>query len=1062
MTKRTALPLLVLPCLAATCFAAEKADVPRGNWENPLVNAENRLPARAYSMPLASEKDALTDALEPKTPYKMSLNGDWKFRWCGSPAQRVANFFEEDFDDSKWNTIDVPSCVELRGYGSPDYTNVNYPHAKKPPFIRDRQFGTDDYNPVSAYRRTFVVPSAWKGRRVVLRFDGVYSAYWVWVNGRKAGYAEDSKLPSEFDVTPFLREGSNLLCVETYRWCDGSYLEDQDMFRFGGIFRDVTLFAKPQKAIDDFAVKQKFSADYASCEVSVEAPEGCTAKLFDAAFGLVGEFAPGKPLTVSPARLWSAEDPYLYTLVLSNGEDVRSCKVGLKEVKVAGNKLLVNGRPVKFKGVNRHEVSLENGRTISEEEMLADVLLFKRHNINTVRTSHYPDHHAFYDLCDKYGVYVVAEANVEAHEMGYGKEGLGLQPEWKQSIVERNERHVRNYRNHPSICLWSLGNETGPGPNFIAARDAVRALDPRPIHYERQNRDMDVDSTMYPTVEWLYNRGKQGEKPAQEIKPDEDWTGSHTRHSDGKAFFMCEYAHAMGNAIGNFQEYWDAFYSSDSLAGGCIWDWVDQTVVKKTDLFDKKGKRISHLAYGGDGDMSPNDGPFCCNGVIRADRQVTPKLIEVAHVHRNLVVEKFDPATGKATLWNRFGFTPANAYAGQWELVADGKVQKKGWFAVPAVAPLSRGELKLPVTAADCPKGAECFLNLAFTLKQDELWAKKGHAVAREQLVLQKPASEDGARFVARGAAGTLSVNEEDKTVTVKGKRIQAKFCRRSGTLCELEIDDVDVLEDEQGVVAGPQLTIARAFTDNDVWLRDGQHWSGPNVVGFYASGMSQLRYHADPLVVEAAEDGASVTVKSVVTVTGAKSGGFTHEADYVVRGDGTIEIKNKVTPFGRLPQLPRLGLTWRLDDDLEQMAWYGRGPRENYADRKTGSFVGEWKSTVSAQYEPYVRPQECGGKADVRWVAFTDKKGRGVKFAGDRPFFAQALHYTWEDLEFARHRAGQQRIFKPLVPREETIFNFDVLQLGLGGASCGPRPMAKYTPETKVETWTTWVAPAK
>ena len=1039
-----------MKALGLLLTGAALAAVAAENWENPLVNSENRLPARAYSMPLAKAADALTDALEPKTPYRISLNGDWRFRWCGCPAQRTVDFWKPDFDDSAWDVIDVPSCVELRGFGSPNYTNVGYPHAKKPPFIRDRQSGKDDFNPVSSYRRTFAVPEAWKGRRIVLRFDGVYSAYYLWINGRKVGYAEDSKLPSEFDVTPFLQPGANLVCVESYRWCDGSYLEDQDMFRFGGIFRDVTLFAEPQKAITDFAVKQKFSDGYTRCELSVEAPEGTAAALYDAQFRKVGEFAPGRPLAVEPAHLWSAEDPYLYTLVLENGEDVRSCKVGLKEVKISGNRVLVNGKAIKFKGVNRHEVSLDNGRTLTTEEMLADVLLFKRHNINTVRTSHYPDHHTWYDLCDKYGVYVVAEANVEAHEMGYGKEGLGLQPDWKGAIVERNERHVRNYRNHPSVCIWSLGNETGPGPNFIAARDAVRALDPRPIHYERQNRDMDVDSTMYPTVEWLRARGQQGDRPAKPVMQDEDWTGSHTHHSDGKPFFMCEYAHAMGNALGNFQEYWDAFYSSDSLAGGCIWDWVDQTVWKWTDRIGKDGRRVKYLAYGGDFDVHPNDGPFCCNGVIRADRKVTPKLIEVAHVHRNLVVEGFDPATGKATLWNRFGFTDAAAHAGAWELVVDGRVERRGTFVVPSVPPLSRGALQLPVKQADCAAfaGRECFVNVSFALKADALWAKKGHVVAREQLALAAPESADGRRFAQTAGGGALAVREDDKCVTVKGAKVEAKFCRRSGTLCKLELGGVDVLEDEQGIVAGPQLTCARAFTDNDIWLREQ----------FYDSGLTQLRYHARPLVVEGDK------VRTVVEVTGSKSAGFTHEATWWMDGTcGALCVSNAVTPHGTMPcALPRLGLSLRIAGDLNMAEWYGRGPRENYIDRLTGSFLGVWSCAVDELAEFYVRPQDNGYRSDVRWFSLRGGDDSGVRFSASEPMFVQALRCGWEDLEFARHRRLQQRFRTPVPVRNEICLNLDVRQLGLGGGSCGPQTMDKYIFPVERTSWMLRIEPVR
>ena len=955
----------------------------------------------------------------------------------------------------------------MRGFGSPGYTNVRYPHANKWPFILDRDTNKADYNPVSSYRRTFTVPAGWKGRDVFLRFDGVYSAYYVWVNGQKVGYAEDSKLPSEFNVTKYLKDGENLLAVEVYRWCDGSYLEDQDMFRYSGIYRDVTLFSTPKVRLDDFYVTQTFTSDFRNATLHLkttvrggEAPVSAT--LYDAAFRPVGTFS--DTLEVRDVNLWSAETPYLYTLVMKAGQDVRACRVGFKEVKIVGNAIVYNGKKIKFKGVNRHECSPENGRTVSMEEMLKDITLFKQFNINTVRTCHYPDHHSWYDLCDKYGIYVVAEANVEGHEPGYGKEGLGLHEEWFGTIMERNVNHVTNYRNHPAVTIWSMGNETGHGPGFIKAIAAVKQLDPtRPIHWERGNVDADVDSTMYPSVEWLDERGQIGDnkKAAIDLAEKKQNSDSPTRHSSGKAFFMCEYAHAMGNAIGNFQEYWDVFYKYDSLSGGCIWDWVDQAVWKYTDrVCPKTGKRDRYLAYGGDFDEYPNDGPFCCNGVVDPFRNVSAKLVEVGHVHRNLVVEKYDASTGEATLWNRFGFTKASEFDGAWELLRDGKAVASGAFAVPAVEPLSRGTFKVNLPA-DALKGAgEYFVNFSFNLKGDTLWAKRGYAVARDQLAVKKVAVP-----TAAPAAGVRPVVvENDKTVTVMAKDTKAVFCRRSGTLAELAFDGHVVLKDlAPGVVAGPQLTCERAFTDNDRWIRDGNPWKEERGKGFYSSGLTQLRYHARPLKVLFPNDADCVKVIAAVEVTGGKSAGFSHEAEWTFAADGTLTVKNVVTPHGVMPSaLPRLGTTWKLDKSLEKMSYYGRGPRENYIDRCTGSFLGWWESTVTDQYEPYVRPQDNGYKCDVRSVRFTDDDGFGVEFSGDVPLFVQALHYGMEDLEFARFRAGEKRHRTPLAKRDEVVLNLDIRQLGLGGASCGPKPMAKYIFPIQKETWTITVKPVQ
>lgn len=1063
---------------AVAAFAAGAARGQANDWENTAVNSINREPARAYSMPLAEVEAALNDKLEPDTPFRASLNGNWKFNWCGEPAQRPMDFWKTDFDDGDWYTIDVPSCVEMRGFGSPGYTNIRYPHANKWPKILNRDTDKPDYNPVSSYRRKFTVPAEWAGRETFLRFDGVYSAYYVWVNGKKVGYAEDSKLPSEFRITPYLKAGENLLAVEVYRWCDGSYVEDQDMFRYSGIFRDVTLFSTPATELNDFKVETKFTgAEKAELRVAVKARSldgkggnaTVTGRLYDADFkevaglpavkffvpttgALAGEAA---SMDVAKARKWSAEDPYLYTLVLTltdaqGTRDVRSCKVGFKEVKLAGNSVEFNGKRIKFKGVNRHECSVENGRTVSLEEMTRDILLFKQYNINTVRTSHYPNHHLWYKLCDKYGIYVVAEANVEAHEPGYGKDGLGLHKEWDWTIMERNVRHVENYKNHASVFMWSMGNETGHGPGFVKTIKAVKEMDPtRIVHWERGNNDADVDSTMYPSVEWLQRRGELGDG-----KIDSNGSKEHTK---GKPFFMCEYAHAMGNAIGNFKEYWEAFYSSDSLIGGCIWDWVDQAVWKTTDRTCADGRQERFLAYGGDFDEVPNDGPFCCNGVVDPFRNVTAKLVEVGHVHRNLVVEKYDPATGRATLWNRFGFTGAEAFDGKWELLENGKAVASGAFAVPAVAPLSRGEF---VVKPDWPKakGKEYFINFVFTLREDTIWAKAGHAVASDQL------HAGGAYGIAAaGEAGNApEVQQDEKTVTVEAGGTVAKFCRKTGTLCLLKMNGKTILEDKApGVPAGPVLTCQRAFTDNDRWLRDGNAWGDDRKRGFYASGLTQLRHHARGLKVDFA-DGA-VKVAGSTQVFGAKSGGFRHATEWTFTADGRVTVKNDVKPFGTMPPaLPRLGTSWKLDKSLEKMAYYGRGPRENYVDRCSGSFFGWWESTVTEQFEPYVRPQDNGYKSEVRAVRFTDSAGNGVEFAASEPMFVQALHYGMEDMEGARHRNGEKRFRAPLRKRDEVMLNLDVRQLGLGGASCGPGPMGKYIFKIEPTSWTVTLTPVR
>ena len=1015
------------------------------DWENIDVNSFNRMPAATYAMPLANENAALTDALEFETPWKMSLNGTWKFHWSGDPQRRPFVFESPSYDVSKWETIDVPCCVEMRGYGMPHYIAHGYPHKFAWPKILDKETGRPDYNPVMSYKRKFRLPDAWKGRETILRFEGAGSALYAWINGEKVGYAEDSKLPSEFNITPFLKDGENEIAVQVFRWCDGSYVEDQDMLRFSGLFRDVSLWSRPKAGIADFVVTQKFGEEYKSATVDAAVEtygnaQGVSATLYDAEFKEVATAAPSAStsqlytlhFTLSSPQLWSAEKPYLYTLVLKCGDDVRAKRIGLKEQKIVGEVFYVNGKPVKFKGVNRHETSPENGRTVSCAEMLRDAELMKRYNIDTVRTSHYPNHRLWYDICDKYGIYLVAEANVEAHGAGYDKDGFGPIPAWKQTIVERNERQVRFYRNNPSVTIWSMGNETKHGDNFRAAIAAVKKIDPsRPIHWERGYRDADMDASMYRSVQRL-----------EEI-------GAARDAAKSRPFFHTEYAHAMGNAMGNFQEYWDVTYAHSSLIGGCIWDWKDQAIWAGTGRIDPKtGREERYFAYGGDFYDNPHNGPICQNGVVGPLAEVTPKLIEVGHVHRNLVVTR--KATGEFSLWNRFLFTWADEFEGRWQLVEDGVEVASGRVVPAHVAPLSRGDVTLEGLDAALAKGdgkKERFVNVSFATKHDMPWAKAGWVVARDQIEVGSARS-----LSAQSSRAPLSVSETDNALAVTCGKTVAVFSRKSGLLTQLTMNGVTVLKEvSPGVPAGPHLTCVRAFVDNDKWLKDS----------FLASGLVRLGYHPELLVV------TGDCVKAVINVTGTKGCGFKHECTYRFSPDGSLTLENTVTPYGVMPKaLPRLGLTMRLDPALERIKYYGRGPWENYIDRCTGSFVGLYESTVTEQYVDYVRPQDNGYKSGVRWAEFTDGAGKGVRFEASEPLFMQALHFGWEDIFLARHDGWQKhtlqiRRYAPPVAQRDVILNLDVRQTGLGGASVGPATMEKYRFDpSKPVSWTLKIIP--
>ena len=1005
------------------------------DWENPAVIGRHKESPHATRFSFPDEASARSWREKP-SPYVKSLNGNWRFHWSGRPDARPVDFYQPGYDVSGWATIPVPSNWEMHGYGIPIYTNITYPFPKNPPFIDHA------YNPVGSYRTEFTVPEEWAGRRTFLRFGGVDSAFYLWVNGKMVGYSEDSRTPAEFDVTPYLRPGRNILAAEVYRWSDGSYLEDQDMFRLSGIFRDVSLVSTPSVHVRDFFVRPELDSAYRNAVLRVtakvenrsEAPSGprtVDVTLLDAdgkpvggppvASGRVAEIAPGQEAAlelraeVSAPRLWSPEDPYLYTALLTvrdgagNVVEVIPQAVGFRSVELHDGQLWVNGVSVKMKGVNRHEHDPDLGHVVTMERMVQDIELMKRNNINTVRTSHYPNDERWYDLCDRYGLFVMDEANVESHGMGYDpKTSLGNDPVWQAAHVARVEAMVERDKNHPSVIFWSLGNEAGPGVNFAAAAKRAKEIDPtRPIHYERDNAVADVDSVMYPSVGWLR---EQGEK------------------DDDKPFFVCEYAHAMGNAVGNLAEYWEVIDSHPRLIGACVWDWVDQGIRKyEPGPAGPDGERPWYYAYGGDFDDHPNDGNFSCNGLILPDRQETPKLREVRKVYQYVAVTPEGIRNGTVKVRNKYFHTNLKDFDVRWTLSEEGREVQRGTLPPLDLAPGQEAVVTVPVSAAKLDRAREHFLRVSFHLRHDTPWAKAGYEVAWQQLAMQDGIPARPAPDESRMA--NVDVREDAAGVTVSGKGFEARFDRATGTLDRLAYDGRTVISGN-----GPRLNVYRALTDNDTWLRGD----------FFNSGLSQLAHRTESFTVSRPSD-KEARVEVVTDARGFKGSGFRHTAVYTVRGDGSVAVDNRFEPVGDLPPLPKLGLRLSLPAGYEDFTWYGRGPWESYPDRKSSEDIGLYHGTVSEQFTQYVRPQENGNKEDVRWAALTDKGGRGIAFEAHGDMAVTVSHFLPEDLDDARHRNGQEKRYQPLIPRPETIVSLDAFQMGLGGASCGPPPLEEY-----------------
>lgn len=1071
-------------------FQYENIVAPKGNeWESPqLLSLNKELPRASFFS--FSNVETARKVLPEHSNFWRSLNGSWKFHWVKTPEERPKEFYDPQYDVNAWESVPVPMSWNIFGiqkdgslkYGVPIYTNqrVIFQHQVKVDDWRGGVMRTppQDWttyvyrNEVGSYRRNFTVPKDWDGREVFLNFDGVDSFFYLWINGKYVGFSKNSRNLASFNISSFLKkDGENVLAVEVYRNSDASFLEDQDMFRLPGIFRDVSLTSTPKIQVRDLAAIPTLDDRYENGTLKItgtvrnlsdKKAEGYKLvyflyknKLYSDENTLVdqAEVSAVVPqldakasnsieatLAVKNPDKWSAELPYRYTLVAELKDkknktiETVSTYVGFRKVEIkdtkasddefglAGRYYYINGKTVKLKGVNRHETNPEHGKVVTREQMEAEVKLMKSANINHVRNSHYPESPYWYYLCDKYGIYLEDEANIESHQYYYGKESLSHVPEWKNAHVARNIEMVHATINHPSVVIWSLGNEAGPGDNFVAAYDAIKKIDTsRPVQYERNNAIVDMGSNQYPSIDWV--RGAV--KGTYKLK---------------YPFHISEYSHSMGNAVGNLIDYWEAMESTNFFMGGAIWDWIDQAMY----YYDKKtGDRF--LAYGGDFGDKPNDGTFVNNGLIFADMKPKPQYYEVKKVYQNVGVKAIDMTQGKIELFNKNYFKDLGDYQVHWSLFKDG-IALAGYTGTIATADLPKARRKkqvvLPIEYAKLDAGSEYFVKVQFLLNEDKPWANKGFVQMEEQLFVKAAENKPLISAVVKGKNPVLF--KEGELQIVKGDQFLAKFDNNTGSIYSLTYAGKQIIRDGEG----PKLDALRAPVDNDNWAY--QQW--------FEKGLHNLKHKVLSSNSYTKKDGAVVlafTIESQAPYGASLLGGtsgtytlkehtdkpfgkddfkFTSNQIWTIYQDGSIELSSSITSNNASVVLARLGYSLQLPGEFGNYTYYGRGPINNYADRKTAQFIELHKSTVKDQFVSWPNPQNMSNNEDVRWTSLTNKEGQGVIFIAKEHLATSALEYSELELTFAPHPYQ--------LPKSSGVHvHLDAAVTGLGGNSCGQGP---------------------
>lgn len=996
------------------------------DWENLAVTQINAEKAHATYVPF--ETLSWNNNTLEKSSLVQFLNGTWKFAYFKNPSLIPSDIHSTKKNNSKWDDIQVPSNWQLQGdgkYDPPVFTNIKYPFEPNPPYV------PKEYNPVGVYKKSFIVPADWDEQQVFIHFGGVQSAMYLWVNGRKVGYHEDGMLPAEFNITNYIKKGNNELTVQVFNWSDGSYLEDQDFWRLSGIYRDVYIFTTPNVRMRDFSVLPELDEDYKDAELHVAvAIENVREKKNEPYFVRVTlrdamdnpimtlkseNFTVQKSVertislkgNVTNPLKWTAETPNLYKvgieLVAANGKAVQAFVVhtGFRKIEIKDGLFLVNGQAIKIKGVNRHEFDMHNGRTITSESMIEDILLMKRHNINAVRTSHYPNHPEWYNLCDEYGLYVVDETNVESHGLWANGYYVGEKSEWKQAIVERNVNMVLRDKNHPSIVYWSMGNESGWGANFDAAYEEMKKTDPqkRPVHYESQNPTYAKVLSRYDIISQMYLSLKDIVRLFNE--------------DETRPFIICEYAHSMGNSLGNFNKYWDLYYKYPRLQGGFTWDWVDQGLRSK----DKNGNEYWNI-------INYSDGANVNDGLVTPDRRVQPELNELKKIHQNFTVNEIDAITGLISVENRNYFVSTGHVMLNWELIEDGVVVHKGSIDDLQILPQSQKLIQLSYPKNLIKKGKEYFLNVYFVLKQATPWADKGYEVAKEQIRLNLPTHIHTIGDVL-SQTGNLTVSDNKTDLTIKGPDFSVSFNKKQGSL-------VSYIKKKRAMFTDPLLpNFWRVPTDND-------EGGGNNSFASRWREAGLDRYTIENNKFTVINQQPNEVKISVVNKLIFKTGSILQTTEYTVMSDGSIRVDNNFQVDEQLPPLARVGMTTSLPKDFNNLEWYGRGSFESYEDRKDAAFVGLWKGKVEDQYFDYVMPQENGNKTDTRWVKVMAENS-SICFRG-----IPSINFNIQN--YADTALNNSKISHKLQRGDKTYVHIDHKQMGLGGDdSWSPRVHQEY-----------------